>query len=284
MMKSIAARPPSLLLWLSMVLAAVLGPMSAQAKERVLIIGGAGHSGSAVAKMLIARGDAVTAFVRPTTDRSPLDGLPVDFVVGDAMKANEVAAVLQDKDFTVMFETVQVFPGSEASYSRMYENFVPWAKRMKVKQFISIGGGCGDNARDDCPLSPPLFALSGDMNRSEHILRNSGVPYTIIRVGALIPSNPFHPDANKASGTSYLTTDRTKFGGVLRVDLNQQIVACIGAERCLNKTFIIDDPAIKPQFDHWICKRANEGPVVSGDNPICGEMPSVTADQLTRTP
>lgn len=254
------------------------------AKEHVLIIGGAGHAGSAVAKMLIERGDKVTAFVRPTTDRSPLDSLPVDFVVGDAMNPDDVAAALDGKQFTVMFETVQVFPGSEASYTRMYGNFVPWAKRMGVKQFISIGGGCGDNPRDECPLSPPLYALSQDMNRSEHILRNSGVPYTIIRVGALIPSNPFHPDANKRSGTSTLTTDTTKFGGVLRVDLNEQIVACISADRCLNKTFIVNDPAIKPQFDHWICKRMNEGPVVSGDNPMCGEMPRVTDAQLNGTP
>jgi uncharacterized protein YbjT (DUF2867 family) len=257
---------------------------AATAKEDVLIIGGAGNAGSAVAKMLIARGDRVTAFVRPTTDRASLEGLPVDYVVGDAMKPDDVAAALVGQHFTVMFETVQVFPGSEASYSRMYENFVPWAKRMGVKQFISIGGGCGDNAREDCPLSPPLYALSNDMSRSEHILRDSGVPYTIIRVGALIPSNPFHPDADKASGTSYLTTDLTKFGGVLRVDLNEQIVACIGAEHCLNKTFIIDDPTVKPQFDHWLCKRANEGPVVSGNNPLCGEMPRVTEAQLKRKP
>ena len=257
---------------------------AATAAQRVLIIGGAGHSGSAVARMLIDRGDHVTAFVRSTTDRSKLEGVPVDYVVGDAMNADEVAAALEGKQFDVMFETVQVWAGSESSYTQMYENFVPWAKRMGVKQFISIGGGCGDNPREDCPLSPPLYELSQDMNQSEYILRDSGVPYTIIRVGALIPSNPFHPDADKRSGTSYMTTDLTRFGGVLRVDLNEQIVACIGAERCLNKTFIIDDPSIKPQYDHWICKRENEGPVVSGDNPICGEMPRVTEAQLRGNP
>ena len=257
---------------------------AATAEQRVLIIGGAGHAGSAVARMLIERGDQVTAFVRATTDRSKLEGVPVDYVVGDAMKADEVAAALEGQQFDVMFETVQVWPGTEARYTQMYENFVPWAMRLGIKQFISIGGGCGENPREDCPLSPPLYELSQDMNRSEHILRDSGVPYTIIRVGVLIPSNPFHPDADKRSGTSYMTTDLTKFGGVLRVDLNEQIVACIGAERCLNKTFIIDDPTIKPQVDHWICKRANEGPVVSGNVPACGPMPRVTEAQLRGSP
>ena len=46
---------------------------AAAAQQHVLIIGGAGHAGSAVAKMLIERGDHVTAFVRSTTDRSKLE-------------------------------------------------------------------------------------------------------------------------------------------------------------------------------------------------------------------
>ena len=124
---------------------------AASASQRVLIIGGAGHAGSAVARMLIERGDHVTAFVRATTDRSKLEGVPVDYVVGDAMEADEVAAALEGKQFDVFFETVQVWPGTEASYTQMYENFVPWARRMGVNQFISIGGGCGENPREDCP-------------------------------------------------------------------------------------------------------------------------------------
>ena len=67
----------------------------------------------------------------------------------------------------------------------------------------------------------PLYALSGDMTRAEHVLRDSGVPYTIIRVGALIPSNPNHPAAAMASGKSILTTDVSRFGGVFRADLDR---------------------------------------------------------------
>ena len=92
---------------------------AASASQRVLIIGGAGHAGSAVARMLIERGDHVTAFVRATTDRSKLEGVPVDYVVGDAMEADEVAAALEGKQFDVFFETVQVWPGTEASYTQI---------------------------------------------------------------------------------------------------------------------------------------------------------------------
>ena len=50
------------------------------------------------------------------------------------------------------------------------------------------------------------------------------------------------------------------------------------------RVLIIDDPSIKPQYDHWICKRANEGPVVSGNVPACGGMPRVTEAQLRGNP
>ena len=51
--------------------------------------------------------------------------MPIDYVVGDAMKADEVATALEGKRFNVMFETVQVWPGAESSYTQMYENSVP---------------------------------------------------------------------------------------------------------------------------------------------------------------
>ena len=139
---------------------ALLVSTAATASQRVLIIGGAGHAGSAVARMLIERGDHVTAFVRSTTDRSKLEGVPVDYVVGDAMEADEVDAALQGRQFDVMFETVQVWPGTEQSYMQMYENFVPWAKRMGVRQFISIGGGCGAPTRPLPGRQPLIRSIS----------------------------------------------------------------------------------------------------------------------------
>ncbi len=44
--------------------------------------------------MLVARGDEVTVLVRPTTDRKRLAGVPVSYVVADAMKKDEIDAAL----------------------------------------------------------------------------------------------------------------------------------------------------------------------------------------------
>jgi hypothetical protein len=265
-------------LWLAG-LALALGPLGAAAAapkdDGVLILGGTGKSGSYVAKRLVARGEKVTVLVRPTSDRSRLAGLPINWVVGDAMDPAAAKAALEGKQFAAVFETLQFAPGDGRSWAKVYENFVPWAKRTGVKQFIVMGGGCGDREAKDCPLSPPLYALTKDMTRAEHILRDSGVPYTIIRVGALLP-NPRHPKFDWETGRSYLTEDLTKFGGVMRTDLNEQVLGCIRAERCLNRIFVIDDPTLKPQVDHFLCKRAHETDTVSGYHAECGPMPDFT--------
>jgi uncharacterized protein YbjT (DUF2867 family) len=240
--------------------------------DGVLILGGTGHSGSYVARRLVERGEKVTVLVRPTSDRSRLAGLPITYVVGDALDPASAKAAMQGKHFGVVFETLQFAPGDTSSWAKVYENFVPWAKRTGVKQFIIFGGGCGDREAKDCPLSPPLYALTIAMTRAEHILRDSGVPYTILRVGALFP-NPRQPKFDWATGRSYLSTDLSKFGGVLRADLNEQVLGCLRAQRCLNQVFVVDDPTLKPQVDHFLCKRAQETDTVKGYWPQCGDMP-----------
>lgn len=270
---------------LTLTLVALTLSSAANAAENVLIIGGAGNAGSAIAKLLIARGDQVTAFVRPTTDRRRLDGVPVDYVVGDAMVAEDVAAALDGQAFTVIIDTIQILDVTdEVSYTRLYSNFVPLAKRMGVKQFLIMGGGCSDRPRENCPLSPPLYKVATNMTIAEYILRGSGVPYTIIRIGALMPGGPDDPDAELRTGTSYLTTDLSVFGGIWRGDLNDQIVGCVGADRCINKIFAIDDPTMKPQLDNWLCKRSYETDTINFFDPRCGEMPPLAVTPLEPTP
>lgn len=279
--------PGNLLNPLRCVLAVVLMLLSsfAAATEHVLIIGGAGDAGAAVAKLLIARGDKVTVLVRPTTNRSRLKGVPVEFVVGDAMMPDHVAAALEGKAFTAIIDTVQILEVTDQqSYTRLYANFVPWAKRMGVKQFLILGGGCSDWLREDCPLSAPLYKVAKDQTIAEYILRGSGVPYTVFRIGALMPGGQDAPDAELRTGTSYLTTDLSKFGAIWRGDMNDQIAGCVGKEACINKTFVIDDPTMKPMLDHWLCKRSYETDTIIFSDPRCGDVPSFKAQKPEMKP
>ena len=60
--------------------------------DRVLVTGASGFVGSAVARLLIARGYRVTALVRPTSPRTNLDGLDLAVAVGDMTDQASVAA------------------------------------------------------------------------------------------------------------------------------------------------------------------------------------------------
>lgn len=272
----------SAIAWASLILACLLGGAAAAAtaapSERddgVLILGGAGRTGSAVARQLVARGEKVTVLVRPTTDRSRLAGLPVKYVVGDATDPAAARAAFEGKRYGVVVETVQFSQHVEPAWTTVYEHFMPWAKRTGVAQWIMFGGGCTDWAQKDCPLSPPLYKAWRDVERAEHILRDSGVPYTVIRVSSLAPTDPGHPQAFWATGKAYLSTDLRRFGGVMRADLAGLVVGCVRAERCLNHIFVADDPTLKPQIEHFICKRSYETDKLYAD-PRCGDVPKFT--------
>ncbi len=61
---------------------------------RVLVTGATGLVGSAVARELLARGHAVRALARPTSDLSNLDGTGVEVVRGDVLDLASVRAAL----------------------------------------------------------------------------------------------------------------------------------------------------------------------------------------------
>lgn len=57
---------------------------------KVLLTGAAGFLGANVARVLLEHGADVRAFVRPTSDRSSLEGLPVELALGDLRDADAV--------------------------------------------------------------------------------------------------------------------------------------------------------------------------------------------------
>jgi dihydroflavonol-4-reductase len=61
-------------------------------KDRVFITGASGFIGSAVARKLVEAGFDVHALVRPHSPRTNLDGIKVEFVVGDVLDEGVVAS------------------------------------------------------------------------------------------------------------------------------------------------------------------------------------------------
>ncbi len=74
-------------------------PADPASPQSILIFGATRGTGLELARLLTARGDSVTAFVRPTSDRSGLEPLGVEFIVGDALVAEEVKAAFAESSY-----------------------------------------------------------------------------------------------------------------------------------------------------------------------------------------
>lgn len=66
--------------------------------SKVAVLGGAGFIGSWIVRELIARGHQVRTLVRPSTDLSLLEGLPMEPVIGDMEHAADLQTLLRGCD------------------------------------------------------------------------------------------------------------------------------------------------------------------------------------------
>jgi dihydroflavonol-4-reductase len=71
------------------------------APSRTLVTGATGFLGGHVARALVARGHEVRVLVRPTSERSRLEGLPVEVAEGDVTDAASVTEALSGADLVI---------------------------------------------------------------------------------------------------------------------------------------------------------------------------------------
>jgi len=69
--------------------------------QRVLITGATGFVGSSLAKALLAEGAAVIALARQTSDRWRLDGLPIEWRLGDVTQPDTLRGVFAGTDWVI---------------------------------------------------------------------------------------------------------------------------------------------------------------------------------------
>lgn len=206
----------------------------------VLVFGASGGTGYQVAKLLRERGQPVTAAVRATTDRSPLEELGVDFVVADAFDLEAVQAATGSANFQAVITTVGCLRCKPPPDFIGNRNIIDAARANGVERFILISTvGAGDSYDAANLLSRivlrPVLPLK---TQAEDHLRASGLAYTIIRPGGL------RPESREATGLGYLTEDNGALGFIHRADLARLIVAALDDDRTVGMTFTAADPGI----------------------------------------
>ncbi|MBM3512593.1 MAG: NAD-dependent epimerase/dehydratase family protein [Alphaproteobacteria bacterium] len=239
-------------------LAAIASPTNAAPVEgRVLVFGASGSSGSEFIKHL-PKGTRVTAFVRPTSNRDKLAGLDVAFVTGDALNEADVAAACRAGPFATVFAAFQSRPGEPSPYAGTARNIVKAAKAAGVAQLIWIGQVGAAATPVDPAMYPDInFKLFGpalnEMSAAEKAVVEGSVPYTVIRVGAVIVERGKPPQPETGQGR--LINDLTKMGPIAYGDLGRLAAECVGQSRCFNTVFHVTDDTLSAQYARWRCRR-----------------------------
>ena len=202
----------------------------------VLIFGGTRNTGLEVAKLLAAKDVPVTAFVRPTSDRSGLVPLGAAFVEGEALDVESVRAAFEDRKYRAIVTTLGCnFCDTPPDY-KGNRNVFDAAKAAGVSRVIFVSSIGAGNSEKAMPWVARLVLgenLKRKTKAEDHLLA-SDLAYTIIRPGNLKDGEP--------TGVRVLSEDPSTSGVIRRSDLAVLIVDALGDDATIGKVFSATSP------------------------------------------
>jgi len=217
--------------------AALNPPRAVPGEGGVLVIGGTRATGLEVVRQLRARGDEVVVLARPTSDASAAEALGARIVRGDAMNPADLQAALASGRFRAVVSTLggTNLDGPRPDFDGN-RNAVDAARLAGVNRFLLvtvIGAG------DSYPAAPwiarrILDEVIVEKTKAEDYLKTSGLQYTIIRPGGLLPK--------EAQGRAYLTADTGSMSWIRREDLARLTVQALDDDRAIGQTYHAFDP------------------------------------------
>jgi len=209
--------------------------------DGVLVVGASRGTGLEVVRLLAARGEAVTAFVRPTSDFAALLKLRVKLCKGDVLEPRSVTAALAAGGFRAVIDTVGGARGEPRPDYHGTRNLVDATRAAGIRRFLFVTAiGCGDSRGTVAPkVLEYLGAVLDEKTRGEDYLMASGLEYTILRPGGMTH--------DPASGTAIRTEDRKAMGTINRADLARLVVDCLDDPLAIGKVYHTIDPAIVRQ-------------------------------------
>lgn len=206
--------------------------------DGVLIFGASRGTGLEAARLLAARGEAVTAFVRPSSDVSALKALPVRLVTGDTLDPSDVAAAFAAGPFRAVVNTIGGRRGEPRPDHLGVKITTEAAVAAGVRRYLLVTAiGCGESRGAVGPrVLEFLGAVLDEKTLGENALRASGLDWTILRPGGMTH--------DPASGTAIKTEDQTVMGVINRADLARLVVECLDDPGTIGRIYHTVDPAI----------------------------------------
>lgn len=204
----------------------------------VLMFGASGGTGVATVERLREQGIAVTAFVRPTSNRESLAALGASFVVGDALSAQDVNRAVASGNYRAIISAIGGRPDQPRPDFIGVRNMVDAALNHGVSRMVLVSSiGAGDASRADPGPDASFFqAVLHEKTLGEDYLVASGLTYTILRPGGL-RSEP-------ATGNGRLTIDPA-MGMIHRSDVGALVAQVLDDPATFDRIYHAVDPNLK---------------------------------------
>jgi uncharacterized protein YbjT (DUF2867 family) len=238
--------------WITLLFAALLVavgvvPRAADAHgpnhvRTVLVFGGSGQLGAEIVRELVGEGHDVFVFLRASSDRSRLRGLPVQLLEGDALVEADVRRALAATNFDVVVNALGRSESDVEFFATTGRHIVQAAKDARVRRMIlhsSVGVGAS-RAVYPAERWPAMAQLMRAKESAERDLIDSGMTYTIIR-NAILRNLPAGQD-----DLAVLVPGETAYGMVSRTGLGRLTRECIESAECDNGIFHAVDPGMQP--------------------------------------
>lgn len=218
-----------------LVAGATLSAAPALAKgELVAVTGANGRTGKATVEQLLARGYKVRAMVRDPAAVAGSFPAGVEVVAGDVRDPKQLDAALKGVKYVI--STLGASGGPKAAERGSANdvdnvgiaNLAKSAKAARVKQVVLVSSsGVTKAAENPMAFMRPILAAKAE---GEQALRDSGVPYTIVRPGGL------RDDAGGALAVQFSQGDTTS-GRIPRADVATICIEALGRKAALGRTF-----------------------------------------------
>jgi len=200
-------------------------------EKAALVVGATGGTGRALVRNLLAQQYTVRAFVRDEGKARTVLGDDVEYAVGDVRDPATLPAAMSGMSYVISaIGASRSDPANnpEAVDYNGVKNLAEAAAGSGIEQFVLVSSS--GVTQEDHFLNKAMDNVLIWKFQGEEALRNSGVPYTIVRPGGLV---------NTPGGVDALVFAQgdTSGGRISREDVALICIAALQVPSAQNKTF-----------------------------------------------
>jgi uncharacterized protein YbjT (DUF2867 family) len=198
-------------------------------QRMILVTGATGLNGSALMRLLSARGVEVRALVRSSAKANSLSELPnVEIVEGDMAHPETLSAPLRG------VERAMLISSSDPAMLEVQSNFIDAAKKAGVKHVVKLSG--------IIPEVDSPFRFARMHGLIEQKLERSGMAFTHLRAGEFMHSYFRQVPAIVAKGALFLPMEDARIASIDIDDIAEVAAAALTDPGHEGKTYPLTGP------------------------------------------